>query len=76
MAGNISEPTQMLSTLIGPPEGAGARLKLANKFEILAIFERIMQKIQVYRGPINFWMFQGSNIVLKYFLKYQRPDYL
>ena len=29
MAGNISEPTQMLSTLIGPLEGAGARLKLA-----------------------------------------------
>ena len=28
MAGNISEPTQMLSTLIGPPEGAGVRLKL------------------------------------------------
>ena len=54
MAGNISEPTQMLSTLIGPPEGAGARLKLAKKIEILAIFKKIMQKIQVYRGTINF----------------------
>ena len=53
MAGNISEPTQMLSMLIVPPEGAGARLKLA-KIETLAIFKKIMQKIQVYRGTINF----------------------
>ena len=29
MAENITEPTQMLSTLMMPPEGAGARLKLA-----------------------------------------------
>ena len=54
MAGNISELTQMLSTLIGPPGGAGARLKLEKKIEILAIFKRSVQNIQVYRGPIHF----------------------
>ena len=54
MARNISEPTQMLSTLIGPPEGAGARLKLANKFEILAIFRELCKKFKFIEARLIF----------------------